>query len=137
MKNGNKLAKDETDLPFVAATFPRLKDIDDTSVNYDNEMPSNMINSRSNIPGITPQELLAAHRRSLAELSEHSNELDFHSLTLSRHQIDGGEVFSAQLDDIPDEEYQECLRSFKFGDENSGLGGGSSDPASTKSDEEQ
>ncbi|KAK7199697.1 hypothetical protein NESM_000015500 [Novymonas esmeraldas] len=111
-KSGTALA-DVEDRPFVVATFQRTPSRGGNAEN-DDDMPSNLIASRSNVPGMTPLELMAAHRSSLAEISKRADP-DMHSLTLSRHQVEPEDVYHASLGDIPDTEYQDALESFKFG----------------------
>ncbi|AYU81645.1 hypothetical protein CGC20_33815 [Leishmania donovani] len=110
-KSSNALA-DVEDRPFFVATFQRTASRCGTS-DKDDDMPSNLITSRSNVPGMTPQELLAAHRMSLAEISKRADP-DLHSLTLSRHQVEQGDICHASLGDISDEAYHDALESFRF-----------------------
>lgn len=106
----------EEDRPFNVATFQCTPLPVDSAVSGDDEdMPSNLMASRSNVPGMTPQELMAAHRSSLAEISNKADH-DLHSLTLSRHQVEPEDVMQASMGDIPDDEYNDALKSFKFGE---------------------
>lgn len=103
------------DRPFEVATFQRTPSRGgNVSTNRDDDMPSNLLASRSNVPGMTPQELMAAHRSSLAEISKRADP-DMHSLTLSRHQVEPEDIYHASLGEIPDDEYRDALDSFKFG----------------------
>ncbi|XQJ29625.1 hypothetical protein NXY56_005684 [Leishmania guyanensis] len=111
-KSSNTLA-DVEDKPFFVATFKRTPSRCGALEN-DDDMPSSLITSRSNVPGMTPQELMAAHRFSLAEISKRADP-DLHSLTLSRHQVEPEDICHASLGDIPDDEYRDALESFKFG----------------------
>ncbi|KPI90874.1 hypothetical protein ABL78_0107 [Leptomonas seymouri] len=106
------------DRPFNVATFTCSTVPIDSNADDDEDMPSNLVASRSNVPGMTPQELLTAHRKSLAEISN-KPDTDLHSLTLSRHQVEVEEVCQASMDDIPDDEYNSALQSFRFGDTSS------------------
>ncbi|GET91425.1 unspecified product [Leishmania tarentolae] len=107
----NALA-DVEDRPFFVATFQRTPSRGATCC-ADDDMPSNLITSRSNVPGMTPQELLAAHRMSLAEISRRTDP-DLHSLTLSRHQVEQGDICHASLGDLSDEAFRDALEAFRF-----------------------
>ncbi|KPA84613.1 unspecified product [Leptomonas pyrrhocoris] len=111
----------EEDLPFNVATFQCVPlPIDSRYDAYDDEdMPTNLMASRSNVPGMTPQELMAAHRSSLAGISNRPD-ADMHSLTLSRHQVEPEDILQASMGDMPDDEYNEALKSFRFGESTDG-----------------
>ncbi|KAG5470069.1 hypothetical protein LSCM4_02763 [Leishmania orientalis] len=111
-KSSNVLV-DVEDQPFRVATFQRTYSCGGHS-ERDDDMPSNLMNSRSNVPGMTPHELMAAHRSSLAEISKRADP-DLHSLTLSRHQVEPEDIRHASFGDIPDDKYREALESFTFG----------------------
>ncbi|KAG5494633.1 hypothetical protein JIQ42_02248 [Leishmania sp. Namibia] len=111
-KSSNVLA-DVEDQPFRVATFQRTYSCGGHS-ERDDDMPSNLMNSRSNVPGMTPHELMAAHRSSLAAISKRADP-DLHSLTLSRHQVEPEDIRHASFGDIPDDKYREALESFTFG----------------------
>jgi hypothetical protein len=114
-KNSNEFDGEE-DRPFNVATFQCTPiPVDPSPLDDDEDMPSNLMASKSNVPGMTPQELMAAHRMSLAEISNKA-ETDLHSVTLSRHQVEPEDVFHASMGDIPDDEYNEALQCFKFGE---------------------
>lgn len=108
----------EADRPFDVPTFQcmPLPVVHVPNEEDDEDMPSNLMVSRSNVPGMTPQELMAAHRMSLAEISNKPDP-DLHSLTLSRHQVEPEDILQASMGDIPDDEYNDALKSFKFGDD--------------------
>ncbi|KAG5496153.1 hypothetical protein JKF63_02454 [Porcisia hertigi] len=112
-KSTNTLA-DVEDRPFVVATFQRTPSRGGAS-DKDDDMPSHLMNSRSNVPGMTPLELMAAHRSSIAEISKRADP-DLHSLTLSRHQVEAEDIDRASFGDVPEEEYRDALESFKFGE---------------------
>lgn len=117
-KNNSSLYGDQSDQPFMAPAFCSGEDGANVSGadEKDKDMPSNLVNSHSNVPGMTPAELLAAHRRSIAALPGNEDRaLDLHSITLSRHQVEPEDMYRADMDDVPDDEYLECLNSFKFG----------------------
>lgn len=119
-KNNSSLYGDQSDQPFLAPAFGSGEQQGATKAATgaaeDTDMPSNLVNSHSNVPGMTPAELMAAHRRSLAAIpGNEDRQLDLHSLTLSRHQVEPEDVYRADMDGVPDDEYQECLNSFKFG----------------------
>ncbi|CAD2216349.1 hypothetical protein AGDE_14744 [Angomonas deanei] len=97
-----------------AATFQRRGSAQGYS--GDNEdMPSNLMNSKSNVPGLSAHELLAEHRKSLSQING-DKKGDFTSLTLSRHQVEPEALdFEGALDSIPDDQYRDALESFHFG----------------------
>lgn len=117
MKNPATAAKDmASDQPFTAATFGNNNS---RPVSYaddeDADLPSNLLNSRSNVPGMTPQELLQAHRQSLADHSRGTGDSEFHSLTLSRHQVERDAMQPSEHLGEPD--LHAALDSFQFGDD--------------------
>lgn len=127
-KNNSSLCGDQADVAFRAPAFSRRTDgvAGDAAHNRRDEddekdLPSNLLASHSNVPGMTPAALMAAHRRSIAAIPGNEDRgLDMHSLTLSRHQVEPQDVYRADMDDMPDDEFQECLNSFKFGEQAAG-----------------
>lgn len=100
---------------FQAATFVRQNSQSAAANDLpDDNVPYNLMNSKSNIPGVSAKELLASHRQSLMDLNENSD-VDTHSVTLSRHQVAPEMYSSTALEEFPDDEYKEALESFKFG----------------------
>lgn len=105
------------DRPFAAATFSDYIDnahSDESDV--EDDIPRSLATSRSNVPGMTPAELLQAHRQSLADVMQVApKDIDMHSLTLSRHQVES--TIPDQFNSMTeyDENMHRQLESYTFG----------------------
>lgn len=105
---------EDVDQMFIPPTFLLSQD----NVEDDEDMPSNLMNSRCNIPGMSPQELMHAHRRSLVAMAKMNKQspTDIYSITLSRLQVEREDVRPMALSDIATVEYRRNLKDYRFGE---------------------